>query len=162
MPRCATALPRAASRGSRAHKLLLTHRRDSRKAGGYRWLPLFEGIATPRIATFRGFISIPPVAGSGRPFSPAELRTVAVQLCGVLGFCERRAQPCVIRATKKPGRRELRAHKPSKKRRRSPNGPRRRRGAHSPNAPYEKNLLTRSREYSAVSSMSPKAMTSPA
>ncbi len=161
MPRCATALPRAASRGSRAHKLLLTHRRDSRKAGGYRWLPLFEGIATPRIATFRGFISIPPVAGSGRPFSPAELRTVAVQLCGVLGFCERRAQPCVIRATKKPGRRELRAHKPSKKRRRDPTGP----GAataHIPLAPYAKNLRTRSREYSAVSSMSPKAMTSPA
>lgn len=51
---------------------------------------------------------------------------------------------------------------PYEKRRRGPNGPWRRHNAHSPKAPYEKNLLTRSREYSAVSSMSPKAMTSPA
>lgn len=51
---------------------------------------------------------------------------------------------------------------PYEMRRRSPNGPRRRHNAHSSSAPYEKNRLTRSREYSAVSSMSPKAMTSPA
>lgn len=54
--------------------------------------------------------------------------------------------------------RELRA-KAAPRPQRTPAPPQR---AFSQRVPYEKNLLTRSREYSAVSSMSPKAMTSPA
>jgi hypothetical protein len=113
--------------------------------------------------------ALPSAAGRGlrnrRAPSPAELRTVAIQLCVVLGFCRRLVRPCVIRAPRStvPTHGEsLAPMNPYEMRRRGPNGPRRRRNAHSSSAPYEKNLLTRSREYSAVSSMSPKAMTSPA